>query len=203
MRISAGNLKGRKIGSKSELRRVTRHGILRPTSSKVRESIFNIIGERIEEAQFIDLYAGTGAVGIEALSRGAEKAFFVEADRKRAEQIEDALKDCGCSSGAEVIKGKASDFIKKAEKEGLKFDIIFLDPPYHSEDIEDTLSLLARGLLLSDEGIVIAEHISKKKLPDEIGMLVKKKDYKYGDTMLTLFRKEISDETNSHLSRNI
>jgi len=203
MRISAGDLKGRRIGSKRELSRVTRHGTLRPTSAKVRESIFNIIGNLIVGAQFADLYAGTGAVGMEALSRGAGTVFFVEADGKRAELIEESLKDCGCSSRAEVIKGKALDFIKRAKKDNSKFDIIFLDPPYYGGELETALSLLADGALLNDEGIIIAEHLSKKKLPDQIGMLVKKKDYKYGDTMLTLFRKEILDETNSYLSRDI
>jgi len=191
LKISAGEFKGRKLSSAKALRLVRKRNELRPTSSKVRESIFNIIGERIRESQFIDLYAGTGAVGMEAMSRGAKMVFFAEADGKRAELIRDLLKDCGCFDRAEIIKSKASDFIKNAERDGLKFDIIFLDPPYHSEELEDMLSLLSGGTLLKDDGIVIAEHLSKKKLPDEIGMLIKKKDYKYGDTMLTLFQKEI------------
>ena len=190
MRISAGDLKGRKISSKKALDSVTRHGALRPTSAKVRESIFNIIGGIITESVFIDLYAGTGAVGIEAISRGAGKVFFVEADRKRAESIEKTLNDCGCSSRAEVMKGNVSDFIRRSLDERLKADIIFLDPPYYSEELEESLFLLADGEMLSEEGIVIAEHLSKKKLPAEIGRLRQKKAYKYGDTVLTLFRKE-------------
>lgn len=190
MRISAGEFKGRKLSSAKALRFVKKRDELRPTSSKVRESIFNIIGDRIKESQFVDLYAGTGAVGMEAMSRGAKMAFFVEADRKRAELIKDMLKDCGCFERADIIKSKAADFIKKAERDNSKFDIIFLDPPYHGGELEAALSLLADGALLNGEGILIAEHPSKKKLPDEIGKLLKKKDYKYGDTMLTLFRKK-------------
>lgn len=189
MRISAGKLKGRKVGSKKALGLVTKHGALRPTSSKVRESIFNIIGDVIVDSKFVDLYAGTGAVGMEAISRGAKAVFFIEADKIRSELIEEMLKKCGCGSKANVMKGKASDFIRKAGEDSLKFDIIFLDPPYYSEELENTLSLLADGEILQDEGIVIAEHLSKKRLPDEIGSLRQKKAYKYGDTMLTLFRK--------------
>jgi len=189
MRISAGELKGRKIGSGKALGLVTRYGVLRPTSSKVRESIFNIIGGAIRDSIFVDLYAGTGAVGMEAMSRGANTVYFVEADKKRAELIEKTLEGCGCRSKASILREKASGFMKKAATEGLKFDIVFLDPPYYSGELEDILSLLSDGEILKDEGIVIAEHLSKKRLPDGIGKLMQKKAYKYGDTMLTLFRK--------------
>ncbi|NCO83616.1 MAG: 16S rRNA (guanine(966)-N(2))-methyltransferase RsmD [Nitrospirae bacterium CG02_land_8_20_14_3_00_44_33] len=189
MKISAGHLKGRKINLRKAQKTAKKEHTLRPTSSKVRESIFNIIGALISGSQFADLYAGTGAVGIEAMSRGAKRVFFVEADRKRAEMIKDMLKDCGCIPRANIIKGEASAFITKAVREGLRFNIIFLDPPYHSGALEHILPLLSGGELLHDEGIIIAEHLSKKKLPDEIGKLLQKKAYKYGDTMLTLYRK--------------
>ena len=190
MRISAGQLKGRKINFKKAQKAAAKQNALRPTSSKVRESVFNIIGNLISDAQFVDLYAGTGAVGIEALSRGASAVFFVEADRKRTEQIEKMLKDCGYSSKADIIRGEASAFIAKAVREGSKFDIIFLDPPYHSGELERILPQLSGGEMLNDKGIIIAEHLSKKKLPDETGNFVQKKAYKYGDTMLTLYRKK-------------
>ena len=114
----------------------------------------------------------------------------MEADRKRTEQIEKMLKDCGYLSQADIIRGEASVFIARAIKNGLKFDIIFLDPPYHSVELECILPMLSDGDLLNDKGIIIAEHLSKKKLPDEIGNFVQKKAYKYGDTMLTLYRKK-------------
>ncbi|MBU4321170.1 MAG: 16S rRNA (guanine(966)-N(2))-methyltransferase RsmD [Thermodesulfovibrionales bacterium] len=190
MRISAGHLKGKKINFRKAQTAAAKQDALRPTSSKVRESIFNIIGALISDSQFVDLYAGTGAVGIEALSRGASAVFFVEADRKRTEQIEKMLKDCGYSSKADIIRGEASAFIAKAVKEGLKFDIVFLDPPYHEGELERILPLLSSGEMLNEAGIIIAEHSSKKKLPGEMGGLTKRKDYKYGDTMLTLYRKK-------------
>ncbi|MDO8746907.1 MAG: RsmD family RNA methyltransferase, partial [Thermodesulfovibrionales bacterium] len=111
-------------------------------------------------------------------------------DRKRTEQIEKMLKDCGYISRANIIRGEASAFIAKAVKEGLKFDFIFLDPPYHTGELEHILPQLSGGEVLNDRGIIIAEHLSKKKLPDEIGNFVQKKAYKYGDTMLTLYRKK-------------
>lgn len=190
MRITAGNLKGRRINFKKAQNATKKENALRPTSSKVRESIFNIIGALISDSQFVDLYAGTGAVGIEALSRGASTVFFVESDRKRTGQIEKILKDCGYLSRADIIRGEASAFIAKAVKEGLKFDIVFLDPPYHTGELEYILPQLSGGEMLNDKGIIIAEHLSKKKLPDEIGNFVQKKAYKYGDTMLTLYRKK-------------
>lgn len=190
MRITAGNLKGRRINFRKAQKAAKKELALRPTSSKVRESIFNIIGALISDSQFVDLYAGTGAVGIEALSRGANAVFFVEADRKRTEQIEKMLKDCGYISRANIIREEASAFIAKAVKEGLKFDIVFLDPPYHTGELEHILPQLSGREMLNDKGIIIAEHLSKKKLPDEIGIFVQKKAYKYGDTMLTLYRKK-------------
>lgn len=194
MRISGGDLKGRKIGSKKSLGLSFKHGTLRPTSSKVRESVFNIIGGALSDSIFLDLYAGTGAVGMEAMSRGAKKVYFVEADRKRAESIEEMLKDCGCWAKAIILKESAASFINKADKDGLKFDIVFLDPPYHTEELEDIISLLSEKAILNDDAIVIAEHSSKRKLPDEIGVLKQKKTYKYGDTMLTLFRLKLIKE---------
>jgi 16S rRNA (guanine(966)-N(2))-methyltransferase RsmD len=184
MKVSAGKLKGRKI-----LCRVSKDGTLRPTSSKVRESIFNIIGERIKESVFVDLYAGTGAVGIEAMSRGAKTVFFIEADKKKADAIEQTLSGCGCRPRAIILKKKAKSFIKSAVSEGIAFDIVFLDPPYYSDELETILPVLAETKVLNEDALVIAEHLTKNTLPDEVGCLSKKKTYKYGDTTLTLYRK--------------
>lgn len=179
LRISAGTLKGKKLLAKTDLR---------PTASKVRESLFNIVGEKIKDSIFIDLYAGTGAVGIEAMSRGAERVFFVESNKKAVDAIEKTLEGCGCRARANIIKKKADAFIKNALREGLKADIIFLDPPYYSEELENILPLLSSGNLIGEDGAIIAEHPSKKTLPDETGLLIKKKTYRYGDTALTLYK---------------
>lgn len=176
VRVSAGEFKGRKIPIKIDS--------FRATSSKVRESVFNILRERIKDSVFIDLYAGSGAVGFEAMSRGAAKVFFVESDGKRAGRIEELLRGCGCRARAVIVRDRAEDFIRKS---GQLFDIVFLDPPYDSGDMEAIMPVLGGGGMLAPDAVVIAEHPSKKPLPDDAGVLRKKKEYKYGDTMLSLF----------------
>jgi 16S rRNA (guanine(966)-N(2))-methyltransferase RsmD len=161
--------------------------VLRPTSSKTRESIFNILGDRIVDSVFVDLYAGTGAVGTEAMSRRADTVYFVEAEKRRAKGIEELLHGCGCRQRAIVVNLRAVDFLKNEESKGTLFDIVFLDPPYRSGEIEKMLPELGRGAVLSDDAVVMAEHASKTGLPDEAGVLEKKKTYRYGDTSLTLY----------------
>lgn len=162
---------------------------LRPTSSKVRESLFNILGPRIKGAVFVDLYAGTGAIGIEAMSREAASVYFVEAEKKRASSIENTLKGCGCRPRAIIVSMKADAFIKKVASEGKKFDIIFLDPPYGSGEMEPILELLGKGEVLDSGAVVVAEHSSKAELPGAAGLLKRKKSYRYGDTTLTLMER--------------
>lgn len=187
MRISGGIVKGRKVGLKKAFVKKCRAGELRPTSAKVRQAIFNILGEGIIDAKFLDLYAGTGAVGIEALSRGAKKTVFVDDNSLRVNIIKELLERFGLKDRARVVKDRASNFIKKS---GSVFDIIFVDPPYASKELDMILPLIDERCILGDNGIVIAEHSSKKELLSEIGSLKLVKTYKYGDTSLTLYRKE-------------
>lgn len=187
MRISGGIAKGRKVGLRKAFVKKGEAGELRPTSAKVRQAIFNILGDRIIDAIFLDLYAGTGAVGIEALSRGAEKVFFVDDNSLRISIIKELVEKFGFKDRAKVVKDRASNFIKKSES---VFDIIFVDPPYASGELDIILPLIDEGSILGDNGVVIAEHSSKKKLISEIGILRLIKTYKYGDTSLTLYRKD-------------
>jgi 16S rRNA (guanine(966)-N(2))-methyltransferase RsmD len=187
MRISGGIAKGRKVGLRKAFVKKGEEDELRPTSAKVRQAIFNILGDRIIDAAFLDLYAGTGAVGIEALSRGAEKVFFVDDNSLRISIIKELIEKFGFKDRAKVVKDRASNFIKKSES---VFDIIFVDPPYASGELDMVLPLIDERSILGDNGVVIAEHSSKKKLLSEIGSLRLIKTYKYGDTSLTLYRKE-------------
>jgi 16S rRNA (guanine(966)-N(2))-methyltransferase RsmD len=187
MRISGGIAKGRKVGLRKAFVKKGEEDELRPTSAKVRQAIFNILGDRIIDAVFLDLYAGTGAVGIEALSRGAGKVFFVDDNSLRISIIKELIEKFGFKDRAEVVKDRASNFIKKSES---VFDIIFVDPPYASGELDMVLPLIDERGILGDNGVVIAEHSSKKKLLSEIGSLRLIKTYKYGDTSLTLYRKE-------------
>jgi 16S rRNA (guanine(966)-N(2))-methyltransferase RsmD len=187
MRISGGTAKGRKVGIKKAFLRREDGDELRPTPAKVRAAIFNILGGRIEGSAFLDLYAGTGAVGIEALSRGAGRVVFVEEDRLRSNLIKELVDRFGFRERALIVRARAQDFLRKNEE---RFNIIFLDPPYASEETRQVISLIDE-LGTSDEGgIIIAEHSSKKEVGEQAGDLALKKKYKYGDTALSLYKKE-------------
>lgn len=192
MRITGGTAKGRRIGSKGSFSKREGTSELRPTSSKVREAIFDILRDRIMGSSFLDLYAGTGAVGMEALSRGAAKAVFVESSRARADMIDSLLARYGLKEHAIVVRSRAEDFIRKGPVSDHLCDIVFLDPPYISNELERALHLIGEGHLLNAGGIVVAEHSSKLALPEGIGVLRKTKDYKYGDSTLTRYRMEES-----------
>ena len=189
MRLTGGNLKGKKVSPKG-LGSSSAHGTLRATGSKVREALFNIIGPQIEGAVFADLFAGSGTVGMEAMSRGVLKVYFVEPDKRRARALEELICDCGCADKAVIKNIKAGAFIDVAEREGLEIDLVFLDPPYGSEELDVTITRLGASTALADNALVIAEHSKRgETLPDDAGRLRKQKEYKYGDTILTLYRK--------------
>lgn len=169
---------------------------VRPTLAKVRQALFNIVAPRIEGSVFFDLYAGTGAVGMEAMSKGASAVYFVEHDRNLANGLNALLDGCGCRPKAVIVNKKAEEFVEKAGRQGLKADIIFLDPSYGSGELEKTIPLLdgRSSGSLSDGAIVIAEHPTREAAPETSGALVKKRDYRYGDTTLTLYEKKIANE---------
>jgi 16S rRNA (guanine966-N2)-methyltransferase len=190
MRISAGEFKGRKIGGKKLFAKKAGGDDLRPTSAKVREAIFDILRGAIDGASFLDLYAGTGTVGIEAASRGACRIVFVESVRSRATAIQTVIENIGLSSKAVVHAEHADMFLKRISRSGECFDIIFVDPPYASGEIGNILLLIDEYGIVNDQGTVLCEHTKKLKLPEAAGDLKLKKQYKYGDTMLGLYRKE-------------
>ena len=183
MRITGGRAKGRTIKVKS----TTETSQLRPTASKVREALFNIIGADIAGSRFLDLYAGTGSVGFEALSRGAEEVIFVEINPIRCRVIKELAQNLGYKDRIKVYKSKAFKFLLRTKERKDVFDFIFIDPPYQSGEIMKILPMLSDGLILSKDGMIIVEHFSKIALPEEIGNLKTRKRYKYGDTSLTTY----------------
>jgi 16S rRNA (guanine(966)-N(2))-methyltransferase RsmD len=185
MRISGGSAKGRKVGFRKAFASKDESDELRPTSAKVRKAIFDILSSNIIESRFLDLYAGTGAVGIEALSRGAEEVIFVEANSKRAAIIKDMIDKFGFTSKGLVINSPADYFLRRGSFD--PFDIIFVDPPYSSEELDKSLKMIDSSECLANGGIVVAEHSSKKNLKLLFQNLRQKKNYRYGDTALTLF----------------
>ena len=187
MRISGGTAKGRKVGIKKAFLLRDDGDELRPTPAKVRAAIFNILGGRIEGSAFLDLYAGTGAVGIEALSRGASRVVFVEEDHLRVNIIKEFVDRFGFMGKALTVRARVQDFLMKNEEE---FDIIFLDPPYESEDIMQIISLIDELGTADKDGTIIAEHSSRRAPGEQAGAFALKKKYKYGDTSLSLYKKE-------------
>lgn len=196
MRISGGIAKGRKLGLKKAFVKKGEADELRPTSAKVRQAIFNILGDRIIDAIFLDLYAGTGAVGIEALSRGAKKVFFVDNNSLRISIIRELIEKFGFKYRAVVIKDDARQFLRKITPDSKLqtqdfFDIIFVDPPYASEELDTVLPLIVERGILRNNGVVIAEHPTKKPpLFFSMDNLRLVKTYKYGDTSLSFFKKD-------------
>ena len=189
MRISGGTAKGRRTATKRLLTENSEGERLRPTSSKVREALFDILRNKIDGASFVDLYAGTGTVGLEALSRGASRSVFVEPDELRIRTIKNNVLELRFIEQALVAKGRAYEFLQKASSENDSYDIFFIDPPYDSEEIEKVLPLLGEKGLVNEDGVVIVEHFFKRHVPEKAGRLKMKRSYRYGDTMLTLYRK--------------
>ena len=179
MRVTGGTGKGRRL-------RVPPGDRVRPTSDKVKQALFNILGSRLEGAVFLDLFAGTGGIGIEALSRGAGRAVFVDDSRKSLDAVRHNIGQAGFGDVASVVASKAETFIRKT---GDRFDIVFLDPPYTTE-IAPLLELIAGSDLLEPDGVVVAEHFEKQPSPARVGTFVLVREAVYGDTVLAFYRKQ-------------
>lgn len=161
---------------------------VRPTSDRLRETLFNVIAPRIGDVRFLDLCAGSGAVGIEALSRGASFATFVDRSRKMCGLVETNLDLCRVPEDqTEVVNMTAEDFLKQmARNDGDPWDIIFFDPPYAHEYV-DVLKLIAEHDLLAKDGLLIAEHHHKNEMPGNIGSVKRTRVLKQGDSALTFY----------------
>lgn len=163
---------------------------LRPTTGKVREALFNILRGRMENARFLDLYAGTGAVGIKALNEGADEVVFVEENKAHIRKLRELLEKNHVSDRADIRNQKVIPFINRYEQEEEGFDIIFLDPPYHTDEILNALSAIGRSVAIKQNGLVVAEHFTKIILPEKFDRLNRVKTYTYGDSVLSLFEAE-------------
>jgi 16S rRNA (guanine(966)-N(2))-methyltransferase RsmD len=175
MRIIAGRFKGRRLESPDW------EG-LRPTSDKLRETLFNILAPRIAGARVLDGYAGTGAVGIEALSRGAAHVTFIEHDRRAARLIESNLAACGVAGDYTIDTG---DLVSVVQRYGeAAFDLVWLDPPYGLTDLRHPLDAAAR--VLRPDGLLVLERATRQE-PDMPPSLERTRDVKSGDSTLTFF----------------
>ena len=186
MRIIAGTFRSRQLKSLKGM-------ALRPTSDNLRETLFNVLGELVVDARFVDLFAGTGAVGIEALSRGAREAMFVEKHRPAVALIKKNLESLEIRKSARVLPLDALQALKRLAEEPAaataRIDILFLDPPYAEEaQYANVLAFLGGANLLAENAVVIAEHQRSLDLPETFGKLERVRVLRQGDAVLSFFR---------------
>ena len=178
MRIITGKYKGRVIKMPKGIR---------PTQNKVRKALFDILGD-IEGLSFLELFAGSGAVGIEALSQGAREVIFVEKDRRCIEAIQANLEVLEASA-ALVIGLDTLEAIRRFSQKQQQFEVIFSDPPYYLDLAKKTLQILGACDILSPNGFIVMQHFKRDELPLEQGQLRSIKEARYGDTVLSFYQK--------------
>ena len=183
MHIIAGAFRGRRLWA-------PRGQTTRPTSAKVKEAIFQILADELIGAQGLDLFAGCGGLGLEALSRGAAEMAFVEHEKTAARALRKNLTALGCTGRSRVIQEHVLKFLRKPTLRQGSFDLIFADPPYRGDLLRDTLTVIADRDLLSEDGTLVAERWKKDVLPETIGSLHCFLERTYGDTNVSFWRKK-------------
>lgn len=182
MRITGGIFKGRRLKSR-------RANKLRPATDMVRQAVFNIIGkERVESARVLDLFAGTGAYGIEALSRGASTACFVEQDRINCEIIRENVEMFELKDSVSIFNLDAFYALRKFSREKFKFSLIFADPPYRKNFIKKLNELIDRNQILEEDGIVVIEHSKDELTDNDCEGLMRFIFKKYGDSCISIYK---------------
>lgn len=180
MRIIAGDARGRRINALPG--RATR-----PTSDRVKESLFNILGDRVPDAKVLDLFAGTGNLGLECISRGAKFCIFIDYSREAVKIVRENISLLKYEDNCEVYNNDAMTALDILKRRGIKFDIIFVDPPYHKDAIPPILKKLAENDVIDKNGIVAAEHDIKDILPEKVYELTKIKQSVYGNTVISFY----------------
>jgi 16S rRNA (guanine966-N2)-methyltransferase len=180
VRVIAGTAKGRR------LKAVPGIGT-RPTTDKVKEAIFSMIGPYFDGGLGLDLFAGTGGLGIEALSRGMNRVIFIDMDKTSIQVIEDNLTTLGFKEQAEVYRNDAQRALKLLANRRLKFDLIFLDPPYRMKQADEILLQMQEMEMLQDQAVVLVEHDAEHYYADEIGQFHVRKRTAYGETAITIY----------------
>lgn len=182
LRVISGLAKGRRLKSVKGM-------TTRPTADRVKESLFNIIREEIEDSIFLDLYAGTGSIGIEALSRGASKVTFIDQDKQAIKVLKENLVLTKFDEQAEVYQQDVQLALNILGKKKKVFNLIFLDPPYYKGLEEKTLEKILDNGILIPNGLIIVEHLHKNILPDSMGKIQLIRTETYGDTAISFYRK--------------
>ena len=180
MRVITGKARGVQLKTPDGM-------LTRPTTDRVKEALFSIIQFDVPTARVLDLFGGTGQLGIEALSRGAKHAVFVDQREDACRLIRENLKRTRLESDAKVVRSDYLDYLKRCRE---PFDIIFLDPPYAEVFLENALKCIAEIDILQSGGIIIAERPVGKELPWEFEGFTRSRDYKYGNTLIAVYRKD-------------
>lgn len=181
MRVIAGEARGHKLET-------LKGNATRPTMDKVKGAIFNMIAPNICDSCVLDLFAGSGALGIEALSRGAQRAVFVDKSRDSIGIIKKNLEHTKLKEKSLVINSDALEAVLRLKDSELKFDIIFIDPPYNKKIAQKALIFLESNGILKDKGIIIVEHSKDEDLPDYVGKFKKQKFRQYGITIISFYQ---------------
>ncbi len=177
MRIIAGERRGRPLMG-------PRRGGVRPTGAYLREAVFNVLAPRIAEARVLDLFAGTGAMGLEALSRGAVAATFVDRD---VSAVRANVARLGFRDRATILRGETLRALSRLAADGLRFDVIYADPPYGADLVGRTVAAVAGAGVLAPEGLLLIEHHHKAPGPERAGTLVRRRDLRHGETTVTIY----------------
>jgi len=178
-RITAGEWRGRALAT-------PRHGReVRPTTSLVRQALFDILGDTVRGARVVDLYAGAGTVGFEALSRGAAHATFVERDRAALDCVVQSAERLGCRDRVRTVTGEVVAWLRGRPREAAAADVVFLDAPYRDEGVVEALELLGE----QPPALVVCEHHRARRLPERLGGLARVRESAYGTTQLTILRR--------------
>ena len=177
MRVIAGSAKGLRL-------EVPKGLAIRPTSDRVREALFSIFGPAMDGARFLDLFAGSGANGIEALSRGAATAVFVDADRRSLDLVRSNLDKARLAPCARLLLAPLPEALARLDG---PFDFIFADPPYAFDAYEELLASVAGRGLLADGGRIALEHDARTALPETAGEMTRTHERRYGDTALSVY----------------
>lgn len=182
MRVTGGKERGRRL-------KVPKGQVLRPTAGRVKESLFNILTRDLSGMKVLDLFAGTGNLSIEALSRGAAEAILVDSSTGAGKVIRENLRRLRLTARTKVWIIPVSRALRLLARRGESFDLIFLDPPYEHRLVENSLKIIARGNLLRESGIVVAEHSVRENLEPRYDSLVLSDQRRYGTTYLSFFRR--------------
>lgn len=191
MRIISGTAKGRKILSPKNEGRITEKGEIkatRPTLDRVKESMFNILGHQVYDAEVLDMFAGTGSLGLECASRGARKVVFLEKFKETYDILLENIHILGFKSTTEVYMKDSYEFIKSLASKGEKFDIIFVDPPYLNHMVDKAIDLVEEYDLLKNGGVIVSKYDREEPIYQPEGKYELTDERKYGNTIIAFYR---------------